>query len=238
MSGNSLVARWNSLSSGQKVAVAVVGLLVVYWVFISLGSGFLNPARLLAAAAILLIALPVHELAHAATAVALGDDTPKRMGRYTLNPLVHIDPVGAVLIFLVGFGWAKPVVWNPRNIDIDPRLGSILVSVAGPLSNLLLAIVTLLLISSGLMNSPFMMSFASFFVYINVLLFVFNMLPLPPLDGSHVLFALIPGDTYRVRAMLSQFGMLILFGVIFLAPGIIQIPTEFVMGVLTNIFLL
>lgn len=237
MAGNSLFARWNTLSSGQKIAVAVVGALVVYWVFTSIGSGFLSPAHLLAAAAVLLLALPVHELAHAATAVALGDDTPKRMGRYTLNPLVHLDPIGAVLIFLFGFGWAKPVVWNPRNIDIDPRLGSVLVAVAGPLSNLLLASVTLLLISFGLLDGPFLVNAAFEFVYINVLLFVFNMLPLPPLDGSHVLFALIPGDTYRLRAMLSQFGLLIVFGVIFLAPGIIQIPTQYLLGVLAGILL-
>lgn len=237
MVGNSLMTRWNSMSSVQKIAIAVVGLLVVYWVFITVGSGFLNPAWLLAAATIVLIALPVHEFAHAAMAVALGDDTPKRMGRYTLNPLVHLDPVGAILIFIAGFGWAKPVVWNPRNIDIDRRLGSVLVAIAGPLSNLLLASLTLLLVGFGLLNSPFLMNVAYDFVQINVLLFVFNMLPVPPLDGSHVLFALIPGDTYRLQAMLGQFGMLILFGVIFLVPQLIQAPTEFVMGVLTSIFL-
>ena len=109
--------------------------------------GIINPSRLLAVAAIVFIALPVHEFAHAAMAVALGDDTPKWQGRYTLNPLVHIDPFGALLILLVGFGWAKPVQWNPNNITVDKKLGSILVAVVGPLSNLAMALIAVLVLS-------------------------------------------------------------------------------------------
>ncbi len=193
---------------------------------------FLDPSWLLAATAIVFIALPVHEFAHAATAVALGDDTPKLQGRYTLNPLVHIAPVGAIMIYIAGFGWAKPVQWNPGNIDISPKLGSILVAIAGPLSNLLMAVLGAALLRVGVSETPFMAQFLYSFVYINVLLFVFNMIPVPPLDGSHVLFALIPGDTYRLRAQLAQFGIIILFAIIFVAPALITVPTQFIMSIL------
>ena len=204
---------------------------LLYWVLTN-GARFLDPSWLLAATAIVFIALPVHEFAHAATAVALGDDTPKWQGRYTLNPLVHIAPVGAIMIYIAGFGWAKPVQWNPGNIDISPKLGSILVAIAGPLSNLLMAVLGAALLRVGVSETPFLAQFLYSFVYINVLLFVFNMIPVPPLDGSHVLFALIPGDTYRLRAQLAQFGMIILFAIIFVAPALITVPTQFIMSIL------
>jgi Zn-dependent protease len=236
MFSNSGIARgWNSLSRTQQIVIGVVGLLLIYWL-LTTGSSILNPARLMAAAAIVLIALPVHEFAHAAMAVQLGDDTPKRQGRYTLNPLVHIDPIGGLLIFLVGFGWAKPVQWNPRNIDIDPRLGSILVSLAGPLSNLVLAFIALWLASTGWIPGTFGSSFLGFFAYINVLLFVFNMLPIPPLDGSHVLFALLPRETLQLQLQLRQYGFLILMAVIFFIPGLIEVPTNAIMRGMLGLF--
>ncbi|NJN81576.1 MAG: site-2 protease family protein [Caldilineaceae bacterium] len=230
------------MSQNQKIGIVVVGLLVLYGIFASAGgSGPLarltDPGWIMAAAGIVFLALPIHEFAHAATAVALGDPTPKLQGRYTLNPLVHIDPMGAILIFLVGFGWAKPVQWNPRNITIDLRLGAILVAIAGPLSNLALAAFSLMLLGLGILPEALGESFLGFFAYINVLLFVFNLIPIPPLDGSHVLFALLPGDTFRLRAQLSQFGFMLLFGVIFLAPGVIQTPTNLIMNWLITIFL-
>ncbi|MCB0129382.1 MAG: site-2 protease family protein, partial [Caldilineaceae bacterium] len=130
----------------------------------------------------------------------------------------------------VGFGWAKPVTWNPNNIDMDRRWGSILVSAAGPLSNILLAVLATVVLKSGLVTTPFVFSFFYFFVQINVLLFVFNLLPIPPLDGSHILFALLPGDTHQIQAMLRQFGFLILMAVIFFMPSIIQGPTNTIVG--------
>ena len=229
----SLGARWRSLSSIQQLIIAAVGLLIIYWLLTSSG-GLLNPARLLAVATIIFIALPVHEYAHAAAAVALGDTTPYRQGRLTLNPLPHIDPMGAILIALVGFGWARPVQWNPANINIDRKLGSIIVSMAGPLSNLALAILAALLLRVSGVSGGFFAQFVVFFVQINVLLFVFNLLPIPPLDGSHVLFALLPGDNYRLQMQLSQYGFLILMAVVFLAPGIIRIPA----GAITRALLL
>lgn len=228
-----MLQRWNLLTTNQKIAVAVIGLLVLYGLAIGIGGGgFLSPARLVAVLLIIFVALPVHEFAHAAVAVALGDDTPKRQGRYTLNPLPHIDPMGAILIALTGFGWAKPVQWNPRNIDIDPRWGSILVSLAGPLSNLVMAVITVVLLRVGLLSGSFAVQFGWFFVQINVLLFVFNLLPIPPLDGSHVLFALLPGDTLRLRWQLSQYGFLLLMVVIFFVPQVVRVPTTAILRAL------
>lgn len=212
---------------------AVAALLVYALVTMAAsGGGLISPSRLLAVAAIVFIALPVHEFAHAAMAVALGDDTPKSQGRYTLNPLVHIDPFGALLILLVGFGWAKPVQWNPNNISVDQRLGSILVAVVGPLSNLAMAVLAVLVLGFVDIPGEFGAGFILFFVQINVLLFVFNMIPVPPLDGSHVLFALLPGNNYRLQMQLSQYGILILLAIIWIAPGIVRAPTQAILETL------
>jgi Zn-dependent protease len=226
---------WASLSSTQKIIIAAVGALLIYWLATA-GADFISPARLLAVAMIVFVALPVHEFAHAAMAVALGDPTPRAQGRYTLNPLVHIDPIGALLILFAGFGWAKPVQWNPGNITVDPKLGSILVAIVGPLSNLALAILGILFFAvAGGAANPFVADFVIFFVQINVLLFVFNMLPIPPLDGSHVLFALLPGNTFGLQRALAQWGFFILIAIIFLAPGIIRTPTTYIMLALFNL---
>jgi Zn-dependent protease len=140
------------------------------------------------------------------------------------------------MILFIGFGWARPVQWNPNNIHINRRLGSILVSIAGPLSNLILAVISLLLIRflfpTDAMDLNTNVLWAAqllwFFAYINVLLCVFNLLPIPPLDGSHVLFALLPGSNERLYAAAMQYGTLILFGVVFLARQFINVPAQFV----------
>ena len=226
--------RWATLTQFQQIAIAVVGLLVLYGLLVS-GGGLLRPARLIAVAAIIFIALPVHEFAHAWAAVSLGDDLPKRQGRYTLNPLVHIDVMGAVLIALTGFGWAKPVQWNPGAINMDPKLGSIIVSLAGPLSNLLMAALAGLVFQTLGPSGGFIDQFLLFFLQINVLLFVFNLIPIPPLDGSHVLFALLPGNNFALQAQLSRYGFMILLAVVFLAPWIISVPATWVARALVGI---
>lgn len=228
---NTIRYRWTTLTNYQKIIAAVVALLLLYGLATS---NILSPARLLAVGMIVLIAFPVHEFAHAAMAVRLGDNTPKWQGRYTLNPLAHIDPVGAALILFTGFGWAKPVQWNPRNVNVDQKLASILVSLAGPVSNLLMAIGALILtnfVPSGFMNGALL-----FFSYINIALFVFNLLPVPPLDGSHILFAVWPQQSYQLRAILTQYGFLILFAIIIFAGWIITIPINLVSSVLRFIF--
>lgn len=229
--------RWNTLSQGQKIFIGGLGVLVLLGLVTILSRGntrYTNPAWLLATAAILLLALPVHEFAHAFTAVQLGDPTPRRQGRYTLNPLRHLDPIGALLIVLVGFGWAKPVQWNPRNIDIDRRWGAILVAAAGPLSNLLLALISLML-GRLLGDLAFAPALLFNFATINVLLFVFNLIPIPPLDGSHILFALLPDNYRQVQFFLMQYGVLLMFAVILLAPRLIWGPTEAILSLLMRL---
>lgn len=222
---NSSGQGWNALTRNQQTAIGIIGVLVLYALLTGTSSlGRLSsPSWIIAVAAIILVALPVHEMAHAAMAVQLGDPTPRMQGRYTFNPLAHIDPIGAVLIAITGFGWAKPVQWDPRNIDVDIRLGTILVAAAGPVSNLLLAICAVFLVQFA--PIPMLERFLTFFVWINVLLFVFNLIPIPPLDGSHILFALLPGTNFELRMALNRYGFLILMGTIFLAGSIITGPT-------------
>ena len=212
---------WNALSRTQQIGIGVVAILVLYALLSGGGSlGRLsNPSWLIAVAVIILVAFPVHEMAHAAMAVQLGDPTPRLQGRYTFNPIAHIDPFGALLILFTGFGWAKPVQWNPNNIDVDVRVGTILVAAAGPVSNLVLA-------AAGAFLVPFadyamLERFLTFFVWINTLLFVFNLIPIPPLDGSHILFALLPGDNFELRMFLGRFGFIILLGTIYLGSSFI-----------------
>lgn len=228
---------WNSLSRTQQIIVIAVGALVLYALLSGASSiGRLgNPSWIIAVAAIVFIAFPVHEMAHAAMAVALGDPTPRLQGRYTLNPLAHIDPIGAVLILFTGFGWAKPVQWNPRNTTVDVRLAVILVSLAGPVSNLILAAISLFFLDK--VSIDFVAGFLALFAQINVLLFVFNLIPVPPLDGSHVLFALLPGSTYELQATLQRYGFLLLMLVIFMGGsfiyGIVGTILRFLYGLVT-----
>ena len=217
---------WNALSRGQQIAIGVVGILVLYALLSGGGSlGRLsNPSWLIAVALILIVALPVHEMAHAAMAVQLGDPTPRMQGRYTFNPIAHIDPFGAFLLLFAGFGWAKPVEWNPRNIDVDVRVGTILVAAAGPVSNLVLAAVGAFLFP--FVDIPLLERILISFIQINTLLFVFNLIPIPPLDGSHILFGILPGDNLELRLFLNRYGFLILLATIFLAGNVIWGPAN------------
>ncbi|GIP39589.1 putative zinc metalloprotease YwhC [Paenibacillus sp. J31TS4] len=159
----------------------------------------------------LILAFTLHEFAHAITADKFGDDTPRSMGRVTLNPAVHLDVLGTILIFLVGFGWAKPVLIR-RSAFKKPRLMSVIVSVAGPLANLLLAFVGMLIMyllanygvfetmSPGLRNAVLL--FLVLLIRLNFVLFLFNLLPLPPLDGYRILQEFLP---LRARLAVQQY---------------------------------
>ncbi len=161
----------------------------------------------------LIIALVIHEYAHARVAVAMGDFTPKMMGRLTLNPRAHIDPIGLLMLFLVRFGWAKPVMINPRNFK-DPKKGDILVSLAGPGANLLTAfvalVVWLVLIKLGFGKSAGVTMVFQLIVIYNINFAIFNMIPLPPLDGSHILKYFLPHDLAYKFVQLERYSFLIL----------------------------
>jgi Zn-dependent protease len=140
---------------------------------------------------IIVISLTVHEFAHSLTAIRLGDETPRREGRLTLNPLAHIDIIGFIMLVVVGFGWAKPVHIDPRALK-KPQRDEILISLAGPASNVLLALV--LALASAAISGPRMYGpppaicdILDLAAFINMSLAIFNMLPIPPLDGSHLI---------------------------------------------------
>jgi Zn-dependent protease len=156
-----------------------------------------------------LIALSVHEAAHAATAAYLGDPTAKWEGRVTLNPLKHLDPVGTIMLFLAGFGWGKPVPVNPSNFD-NPKIGEFLTSIAGPLANFTVALAFAVphnLLDPG--SSAFL--FVQTVMFVNIVIMVFNLLPIPPLDGGGAVASFLPPE---LSIAYRQYGPIILFGLI------------------------
>jgi Zn-dependent protease len=173
----------------------------------------------------LLVAFPIHEFAHAFAAFRLGDHTARMFGRLTLDPRAHFDPAGglmlavSILLLGFGFGWAKPTPVNPMNLR-GGRWGEAIVSAAGPLSNFILAVagsIPLRYIYAVDMDAGLVEPTLRLFVLINLLLMVFNLIPIPPLDGSKVLFAFLdPRTAWRVRPVLEQYGFLILIAAIFL----------------------
>ncbi len=168
---------------------------------------------------ILLVGFPIHELSHAFVAYRLGDNTAKNQGRVTLNPLKHLDPLGSILLLVTHFGWAKPVPVNPYHLRYGPRVGHALVSAAGPISNLLMASIVAVVYRVGLLEnaSQGVLDFVYTFVVINCTLFLFNLIPLPPLDGFAVLNGLVGARISAVLQPLQAYGQFILMG-IFLVP--------------------
>lgn len=175
---------------------------------------------------VLVFAFTFHELAHAVVAVRLGDPTPKNMGRVTLNPLAHLDPIGSILILISGFGWAKPVMTNPLNYRVNMFTGIAIVSIVGPISNLLLALPFVPLLRMKLAytllgdTEPARVLTLIFFefVWLNVVLAFFNFLPIPPLDGFKVLLGSVPQSLAIQLAQLQRYGFMILMVIIFILP--------------------
>jgi Zn-dependent protease len=183
----------------------------------------LDLAPVLLFLAVLILSLSFHEAAHAWSADRLGDPTARMLGRLTMNPISHIDLIGTIVFPFVAvfsglplIGWAKPVPVNPANLRA-PRRDFALVAAAGPLSNLLLAaggIVVLAIISPGEATGALHLAFIRQFVYMNVFLAFFNLLPVPPLDGGNVLAGIVPENAARVLDRIRPFGILVLYALI------------------------
>ena len=174
---------------------------------------FTNPLSALMWIVALIISITVHEFSHALAADRLGDPTPRIQGRLTLNPLVHLDPLGTIMLILVRFGWGKPVQFDPFNLS-NPRRDAALISLAGPASNLLLAALSAVIGGFALRNHLYPEITFEFFtslIGLNLVLAVFNLLPIHPLDGGKILVGILPRDTaYEVDKILNQYGMFIL----------------------------
>ena len=191
--------------------------------------------RLLLYLPVLLLSLTVHEFAHAWTARRLGDDTAERLGRLTLNPLAHADPIGTFLLPILGvpFGWARPVPVNPARFRRDVRMttGMLVTSLAGPFANGLLAIASTVALGLLYRLAPDTAdayrgigAFLAIAIQMNVALGVFNMLPLPPLDGSRIVDALLPARFRPQWESFSRFAPFLLLAIVFLGWRIIAVP--------------
>ena len=175
-----------------------------------------NPVAFLLLAVSLVGAIGLHEYAHALVADLQGDRLPRAMGRLTPNPIRHLDPLGTILIFLAGFGWGKPVEFRPQALS-SKRFGAAMVALAGPGMNLLLALAAAFVYVPTVRSassSP-LTTFLAFFITINVLLAVFNLVPLPPLDGSRLLTIFLPPRRQNVIFFLDKWGFLILLALVF-----------------------
>jgi len=162
----------------------------------------------------IILGLTFHELAHGWVADRLGDTTARYQGRLTLNPLAHVDVIGLIMLFIAGFGWAKPVPVNPYNFHGDMRRGLMLVSLAGPATNMLLAVAGAVALGLGAWKLPYGQEIVINIIHINVILAVFNLLPIPPLDGSKILAGVLPGRQPWLY-MLENYGIIILLLLLF-----------------------
>jgi Zn-dependent protease len=175
-----------------------------------------NPLGFIIIAIPLLYAVIFHELAHGWVAYRMGDPTAKSLGRLSLNPLKHLDPMGTLMLFLFGFGWAKPVPVNFNQLR-DKRLGMILVSAAGIITNILLAFCALFLYRLlSLSSSSISAQLLYYFARINIILAAFNLIPLPPLDGSKILMGFAPPGARDFLFRIERYGLIIIIALLYL----------------------
>ena len=188
----------------------------------------LSPQSLVAAVITLLVAFTIHEYSHAWVARLFGDDTAERAGRLTLNPLAHLDPIGSLLLIFAGFGWAKPVPVDLYALRRSSKAAPMLVSIAGPISNFFMAALAAIPLrlnlfpiqstSSNILPTPYF--FLTYFIFTNLALMVFNLLPIPPLDGHEILSFFLPPNLAESWERMGQYGVYILIALLFIGPMI------------------
>ncbi|MFA6391804.1 MAG: site-2 protease family protein [Patescibacteria group bacterium] len=179
---------------------------------------FSNPALFLAWILAIIFGITIHEFSHALAATLQGDRTPKYDGRLTLNPLSHLDFIGFIVLLVAGFGWGKPVGFNPNNLKYK-KYGPALISLAGPFVNFIAVIffgiaLRVIIINGFLSEDNLLVIFLAALVQINLILGLFNLIPIPPLDGSHLLFAMLKPSADNFKQSLERYGPMILLGLI------------------------
>ncbi len=183
-----------------------------------------DPLQFVAFVVAVIVAISFHEFSHAAVATLQGDDTARSQGRLTLNPISHLDPLGTIAIILVGFGWGRPTPFTLSRLRTG-RTGAALVALAGPISNFLIAVVSAvvlrLVISGGADPSSSTVTLLLWLIQLNVLFGVFNLLPIPPLDGSRLLSIWLPPSRQGIVYFLDRYGIFLLLGLLLLAPGLL-----------------
>ena len=175
-----------------------------------LGTLFTNPLLFIIWAVALVLAIAIHEYAHARAADTLGDPTPRALGRLTLDPRAHLDPLGTLMLLVLGFGWGRPVEFDPYNLR-SPRRDGALIALAGPVSNLLFALVLALFTRILPTSAYFLVPIFSILISMNIGLAIFNLVPVFPLDGEKILLGLLPRQlAYEYQAIMRQYGTIIL----------------------------
>ncbi|MCL0099782.1 site-2 protease family protein [Dehalococcoidia bacterium] len=212
--------------------------------FSVLGQIHINPIGTVITIAVfsasLIIAITIHEFSHALSAALLGDKTAKRLGRLTLHPLAHLDPVGTAMIMLAGFGWGKPTPVNQENLKPGPRPGMAIVALAGPISNVTASIIVSLPINVGLIDNRYVglslfhgnfsnlvAYFAGSIVFWNLLLATFNLIPIAPLDGFKIVLGILPRNLANQFTKLERYGPFLLLAIImmgYIAPSLDMLP--------------
>ena len=190
-----------------------------------------SPAQFVYLVISMVVALTIHELAHGWTAYQLGDDTAQRAGRLTLNPLKHLDPLGSLMILFAGFGWAKPVPFDPYAVTRRTPAGVMIVAAAGPISNLLMAIIASIPFQTGLLSSApasgglllYAQPFLARFISLNLILLFFNLIPISPLDGEKVLTYFLPPSGQATMARLRPYGPMLLILLMVVGRGIFSV---------------
>lgn len=200
----------------------------------------MEPLTLIVTIVILIMSVVIHELSHGYVAELLGDPTPRLQGRLTLNPLKHLELFGSFIVPIITsmagftFGWAKPVQWNPYNVK-NKRWGELMIAIAGPVSNILIAIVFGLIIRffAESLSTSFI-QIASYVIAINIVLAVFNLIPLPPLDGSKVLFSILPRSMISIREVLERYSIFFFLIVIFFLWRFVEPIIPFIFKVIVG----